>query len=148
MARWILASAAALAAVTLAAPTPLARGSQEAAPAPSPRNANYRITAVLDPAKNEIVATGRLNWRNISGKPVSELQFHLYWNAWRDSKSSWMREQALGRNRSLARRPADDFGGVDVSVMAVGGKNLAPSAKFIAPDDGNVDDRTVLSVPL
>ena len=151
MARSTIASAAVLAPliiVALATQSPLARVSQEPAAAASPRNASYRIDAVLDPAKNEILGTGRLKWRNISRNPVSELRFHLSWNAWRDARSSWMREQALGRGRSLARRPAEDFGGIEVTVIATGGKDLVDKAKFIAPDDGNGDDRTVLVVPL
>jgi len=59
-----------------------------------------------------------------------------------------MREQALAGNRALARRPAEDFGGIDISTLAIAGENLVNRARFIAPDDGNPDDRTVLAVPL
>lgn len=143
--RLVLAAAAAL--VTIAQPGPQAAAVQ--APVPlSPRNASYRLSAVLDPAKHEITGTGRLTWRNTSAAQVSELRFHLYWNAWRDTKSSWMREQALGRNRALARRPLDDFGGIDVTLLGTGGRSLLGAASFIAPDDGNTDDRTVLAVRL
>ena len=117
-------------------------------PALSPRNASYRIQASLDPATHQILATGTLAWRNISQATVSELRFHLYWNAWRDAKSSWMRELALAGNGAYARRPAEDFGGIEMSTLSVAGTNLVDRARFIAPDDGNADDRTVLSVPL
>jgi hypothetical protein len=126
---------------------PLPRASQNP-PARSPGNASYRIRAVLDPATHHILATGTLAWRNISRATVNELRFHLYWNAWRDATSSWMREQALAGNRGLARRPAEDFGGIDIGTLAIGGENLVNRARFIAPDDGNTDDRTVLAVPL
>jgi hypothetical protein len=140
--------------LTLAAPAPRAHLAQEGTPGPaaaaarSPRNANYRLQAVLDPATHRILGSGRLTWRNITRTPTSELRFHLYWNAWRDTNSTWMREQQFGRNRALARRPTGDFGGIDVSILAVGGQNLVDRATFIAPDDGNPDDRTVLRVPL
>ena len=133
--------------VTLAGPRPLAQAPQ-AGTARSPQNASYHLTAVLDPAAHEIQGAGRITWRNISRNPTSELRFHLYWNAWRDANSSWMREQKLGRNASLARRPAEDFGGIDIRSLTVGGQNLANRAGFMAPDDGNADDRTVLRVPL
>ena len=126
---------------------PLPRALQNP-PALSPRNASYRIQAVLDPATHQILATGTLAWRNISRTTVSELRFHLYWNAWRDAKSSWMREQALARNTVLARRPAEDVGGIEISTLTIAGENLIERSRFIAPDDGNPDDRTVLSVPL
>jgi len=123
------------------------RASQDA-PARSPRNANYVLVARLDPATHTITANGRLTWRNTSPHATSELQFHLYWNAWRDANSSWMREQRFGRGADLAGRPADDRAAIDVSTLAIGGTNLIDRSRFIAPDDGNADDRTVLSVPL
>ena len=126
---------------------PLPRASQNS-PAPSPRNASYRIQAALDPATHQIRATGTLTWRNISQTAVSELRFHLYWNAWRDAKSSWMRELAVAGNSALSRRPPEDFGGIEISALAIAGENLVDRAAFVAPDDGNTDDRTVLSVPL
>ncbi len=137
--------AAALAHLSVLEPLPSA---SQNPPALSPGNASYRIRAVLDPATHHILATGTLAWRNISRATVNELRFHLYWNAWRDATSSWMREQALAGNRGLARRPAEDFGGIDIGTLAIGGENLVNRARFIAADDGNTDDRTVLAVPL
>jgi hypothetical protein len=54
-------------------------------PGPSPRNANYTLTAILDPQTHMIHGSGKVTWRNTSKNPTSELQFHLYWNAWRDT---------------------------------------------------------------
>ncbi len=136
-----------VAAVMLGAPVSRAAAPQ-GMPGPSPRNANYRLRATLDPATQSISGSGRLTWRNISRNPATELRFHLYWNAWRDANSSWMREQLLGRNRALAQRPPEDFSRIDVVTIGVGGQNLASRATFVAPDDGNPDDRTVLRVPL
>src|SRR5262245_34338809 len=62
----------------------------------SPRNASYTMRARLHPVKREITGAGRVTWRNITSNPTSELQFHLYWSAWRDAKSTWLREQMLG----------------------------------------------------
>ena len=144
---WLAGVVFAVASMTLSGPAPHA-ASVEDATIRSPRNANYRLTAVLDPASHAITGNGRLTWRNTSRNPTSELRFHLFWNAWRDTNSSWMREQNLGRNRALARRPAEDFGGIEMRTIGIGGQNLADRATFIAPDDGNADDRTVLRVPL
>ncbi|HEX5069438.1 MAG TPA: M1 family metallopeptidase [Vicinamibacterales bacterium] len=126
----------------------LPRAQAEAKRAASPNNASYRLTASLDPGSHTITGSGRLTWRNISRNPTSELRFHLYWNAWRDPGSSWLREQRLGRNAALANRPADDRGSIDVTTIQIGGVNLAERSRFIAPDDGNDQDKTVLSVPL
>src|SRR5215475_3973228 len=67
----------------------------------SPRNANYVIDAKLDPASRTITGSEVILWRNITTKPATELQFHLYWNAWRDDRSTWLREAKLGSRRAV-----------------------------------------------
>jgi hypothetical protein len=139
MRRFILAVAA-----MLAVATPLAQ-----APPPgarSPRNASYTIRARLDPGPHTIEGTERIAWRNITQATAGELQFHLYWNAWRDNRSSWMRERLLTGGRELGERPAADRGWIDISSLSVDGAALPFT--FIAPDDGNTDDRTVIRVAL
>ncbi len=132
----------------VAGPTMGASPAQPQPAALSPRNANYTLTARLDPATHTIAGTGRITWRNITQHPTSELRFHLYWNAWRNDQSSWLRETRLGRPGLLGRAP-EDRGFIDLTTLALAtGENLLPSATFIAPDDNNADDRTVLRVPL
>ncbi|MXZ71907.1 MAG: M1 family metallopeptidase [Acidobacteria bacterium] len=121
----------------------------------SPRNANYDIDVTLDPAARTLTGRETLTWRNISPNPTSELQFHLYYNAWRNTRSTWMRERLLGRGAGLHNRAEEDWGWIDVTSMrlrggAAGGDDLdlLGQAAFIAPDDGNPDDRTVLRAPL
>ena len=117
----------------------------------SPRNANYSIEVRLDPEAKTLRGRERIQWRNISAQPTSELQFHLYWNAWRDAESTWMRERRLA---GTTRRPqADAWSAIDLSTIRVRGESgtwhdLSAQTRFIAPDDGNPRDRTVLSVPL
>ena len=128
---------------------------------PSPRNANYSIDVELDPASRTVTGRSVVSWRNISARPTSELQFHLYWNAWRNTDSTWMRERLRavrgpgGRYGDLpGQRPAGDWSFIDVTavrLLAGGGApltDLTASGTFIAPDDGNKADQTVLSVPL
>ncbi len=138
-----------------AAPAPVA------SPSPSPRNANYSIDVELDPASRTVTGRSVVSWRNISTRPTSELQFHLYWNAWRNTDSTWMRERLRAGRGPGGRygdapgdRPAGDWSYIDVTairLLAGGGtplSDLTASGTFIAPDDGNTADRTVLSVPL
>jgi hypothetical protein len=127
---------------------PTAEGRQESPR--SPRNASYSLRARLDPATRTITGTGALTWRNVSANPATELRFHMYWNAWRDRHSSWMREQSLGRNRTLADRPAEDRASIDLTSLRLRApaEDLLARARFIAPDDGNAEDRTVMAVPL
>lgn len=128
----------------------------------SPRNANYQMDVRLDHATHTLKGRQTLRWRNISAHETSELQFHLYWNAWRDRDSTWMRERWLGGNRTPPRD--DAWGSIDIESLEVRqansqlvvlkpGWNPAPDAargpaRFIAPDDDNSADRTVLAVTL
>jgi hypothetical protein len=123
----------------------------------SPRNASYDITVRLDPVRKEIKGRETIRWRNISAATSNELQFHLYWNAWRNDDSTWLREsrlraQAPARPRDVVRRP-EETGASDVTSIKVtpaGGvaADLTAAIRYLAPDDGNGADRTVMAVTL
>jgi hypothetical protein len=122
------------------------------APARSPRNASYTITARLDPASRTLTGEGLLTWRNRTSAPASSLRFHLYYNAWRNTRSTWMREAIVSGGAAIAGRPDSDWGWIDItSLKLVRGSapvDVLPSLRFIAPDDGNADDRTLAEIPL
>lgn len=61
----------------------------------SPRVANYTIEVRLDPSSKTLDGKEVLTWRNDTRVPAHELLFHLYYNAWKNNKSSWLREEAL-----------------------------------------------------
>ena len=135
------------------APAPPPVTAPAAAGARSPRNASYAITARLDPGSRTISGSEILTWRNTSSIPATTLRFHLYYNAWRNSASTWMRE------RRFTSRPPDedyapaDWGWIDLTNIRIIGTDGAAGdvtnqLRFIAPDDGNAADRTVAEVPL
>jgi hypothetical protein len=135
----------------------------------SPRNASYSIDVRLDPEAKRLEGRQLLTWRNIQGVPAGELRFHLYWNAWRNDRSTWMLERRLTGDPAAAI-PEDGWGWIEVDSIrllgtpggpggvsaepagaaagGVGSLDLSAGARFDAPDDGNPDDRTVLVVPL
>jgi len=117
----------------------------------SPRNASYTMEAAFDPETKRIDGHQVLRWRNTTEHPTEELRYHLYYNAWRNDRSSWMRH-AREDGRSFAHVRADDWAYADVHELRLRdsgeGVDLRPGAEYIAPDDGNPDDRTVLRVPL
>jgi aminopeptidase N len=121
---------------------------QPAPGARSPRNASYDIDVRLEHGDRSLHGRERIRWRNISAHPTNELQFHLYWNAWRNADSTWLRERRLGGNTNTPR--SDAWGWTDVRVLRVrhGDRLDAPKIRYIAPDDGNTADRTVLAVTL
>jgi hypothetical protein len=122
---------------------------QPAPGARSARNANYEIDVRLEPRDRMLHGRERIRWRNISANPTSELQFHLYWNAWRNAESTWLRERRLGGNTTTPR--PDAWSATDIKALHVTldqRYDLASSVRFIAPDDGNTADRTVAAVSL
>jgi hypothetical protein len=130
----------------------------------SPRNASYTIEARLDPETKMLHGRQVLSWRNLRGEPADELRFHLYWNAWRNDRSSWMLEDLLaGRNKMKGAIREEDWGWIEVDDARLLGTEetegsddvegtedveLTAAMRFESPDDGNPDDRTVLVVPL
>jgi hypothetical protein len=120
----------------------------------SPRNANYTIDVSLDAQRHTLTGRETLTWTNISGVAVSELQFHLYYNAWRNGDSTWMREAKLSDWWPAATNlPAADSASIEISSFRIAGgaiaaADLTKDMRFIAPDDGNTQDRTVMAVAL
>jgi Peptidase family M1 domain len=119
----------------------------------SDRNASYAISARLNPATRTLTGDELLTWRNVTSAPAATLRFHLYYNAWRNTRSTWMRERLLSGDGEIGRRREADWGWMDVTslrVIRAGASPLDLTAKlrFISPDDGNPDDRTVLEAPL
>ena len=139
--------------LALAATQPSVEPSGAVTGPPSPRNANYSIDVRLDPERRTLTGREVLTWRNTSNITTSELQFHLYYNAWKNTQSTWMRENLLGRNRGLQRRPQDAWGWIEVTAVRLLGVGDAPpidltERAYISPDDGNPEDETVMAVPL
>jgi len=115
----------------------------------SPRIANYTIDLTLDVENKQVDAKQEIVWKNISSAPVSELQFHLYYNAFKNSQSTFMQEGS--RRGSLSNESIEncDWGWVEVlSLIDSAGLELIGEASYIQPEDDNVNDQTVLSVPL
>jgi hypothetical protein len=127
------------------------RYDQPQAGARSPRNANYEIDVRLDHGRRTLHGRETIRWRNISAIAATELQFHLYWNAWRNLDSTWLRERRLAT--TLVPPRDDAWAAIDVSsirVRRVDGSmaDVTAQLRFIAPDDGNPEDRTVMAVPV
>jgi Peptidase family M1 domain len=117
-------------------------------PPRSPRNASYTIAARLDPATRTLTGSETITWRNVTAAPATELQFHLYWNAWKNARTTFMRERALGGGRQGPPRAAGDWARLDVTAVRVRGRDLTETKRYIAPDDDNPNDETVMSIPL
>ncbi|MCH9649370.1 MAG: M1 family metallopeptidase [Deltaproteobacteria bacterium] len=154
-------------------------------PQRSPRNANYTIDVSLDTETRILSGRQILSWRNIQQQATDELWFHLYWNGWRNNRSTWLLEDRIrGRSTAGKNLSEEDWSYLTISSVKVRGllpvvdesvagvadqpgapplsedspQQLAPAPKptidlstelkFMAPDDGNSEDRTVAMLQL
>ena len=140
-----------LAETPAAPPAPASRHRVGPPPLPekSARNANYTIEARLDEAKHTIEGSLVLEWTNTSREALSHFPFHLYWNAFRNTLSA----SARGEGRRSARfgDPPEKrlFGYTDVRkvrLLRQTTEDLTPTLRFLDPDDGNKDERTLVEV--
>ncbi len=113
----------------------------------SKRIASYDIAVELDAEAKKIYGKQVLYWSNPSSDTIFELQYHLYHNAFKNSKTTFM------RNREFDLLNTDDdpcnWSYVDVQrITDEYGNDLTGAMEYIQPDDGNEFDQTVLRVPL
>jgi len=117
----------------------------------SQRVVAYHIDAKYDPPKHTVEASETLTYHNLTGQPLDTFPFHLYLNAFQP-KSTWMHEahrDGSFRSSSLEHWKPEDYGSnVVTSFQVVGMGDLTGQMKFISPDDGNPDDKTVFQVKL
>ncbi|MEL7370121.1 MAG: hypothetical protein AAFN74_14470, partial [Myxococcota bacterium] len=118
---------------------------------------DYDIEVRLTPSTHDLDGRARITWKNDGRWPVSTLWWHLYLNAFRNENSTFLKEVRRGFGRGGIRD--DQWGWTDVTAMTVRhltatGTHSAtrydvlPESRFVSPDDGNPDDRTVLKTSL
>lgn len=114
----------------------------------SPRIANYDMQVKLDVLEKKVTGHQTLLWNNPSADTIYELQYHLYYNAFKSSASTFMK----GRDKFGILPESDDgcpWGWTDVQkIVDQYGNDLTGGMSYIQPDDGNRNDQTVLLVPL
>ncbi len=123
----------------------------------------------LDPDLKTVSGVERITWRNAGPVPVSELQFHLYLNAFSGPETTFMKEGGA-EHRGFSATEDDRWGGVEINRMVIAsdpplphgdfnaipspmpgapvGIDITDSIEFIRPDDGNENDFTVITVQL
>ena len=108
---------------------------------------SYDLRARLRSETKTVEGRETISWLNDTSSPAYELRFHLYLNAFRSSRSTYMTER--GGEILPTERPAGDWGEVRIkSLKTAEGTDLLPVFGYIRPDDGNPEDRTVARVPL
>ena len=122
----------------------------------SPRYANYEIDVTLDDEAKRLDGRVILTWKNPSDDQISELQFHLYTNGFKNAKSTFVREllhgQAVSSDSHTSKKipwdKDDGWGWLRITKMTVNGDDVTDRIAAYQPDDGNVDDESVVRVTL
>lgn len=111
----------------------------------SARQTGYKIDARLDTDSKTVQGKMTTFWVNMSPDIVGTVQMHLYLNAFRNKKSTFYKEVG----GMMLPDPSADSGYVEIDrLYDIRGNNLLGSMRFIAPDDGNVNDMTVAEILL
>ena len=117
----------------------------------SQRVVAYHIDATYNPPQHTVEATETLTYRNLTGQSLDTFPFHLYLNGFQP-KATWLTEAYRDggfRSTDLDEDKPRSFGSNDItSLQVVGMGDLTKQMKFISPDDGNPDDKTVMQVKL
>ncbi|HYE88140.1 MAG TPA: M1 family metallopeptidase [Vicinamibacterales bacterium] len=117
-------------------------------PAQARRTASYDIDVTLDPATRTLTGKELITWVNPGRIAAYSFRLHLYWNAFRNTNSTWLKQRQLIGDTPFADRPADHFGYSNVTriarVNADGSEtDLTSALQFASPDDQNTDDRSL-----
>lgn len=112
----------------------------------SERVVTYDIDARVDAKHHTIDGFETLTYRNLTGKAQDTFPFHLYQNAFQP-KSTFITEMRAN-NASFEWKEKYRASGEIKSLEVAGMGDLTSQVRFISPDDGNPDDRTVFEVKL
>jgi hypothetical protein len=117
-------------------------------PAHAARVVSYSIDVSLETTTHTLTGVERVTWHNPSNDAVPDLWFHLYLNAFRNTNSTFVKESG-GQLRGV-ELTSGGWGWIDVTKLSIadGGADLLRGATMVAPDDGNVDDKTVMRAVL
>ncbi|PYX46216.1 MAG: hypothetical protein DMG79_17050 [Acidobacteria bacterium] len=114
----------------------------------SQRVVHYEIDAKYDADKHIVDASEVLTYHNLTGQALDHFPFHLYQNAFQP-KATWIREAKIEGSRDVGydKWEEKEYGSEDIkSIEVVGQGDVTGQLQFIAPDDGNKDDKTVVDV--
>ena len=106
----------------------------------------YTMEARLDVERHEVKARAKVRFLNDTRAPLRELYWHLYPNAFKSERTTFMSRRHSGVRGSGALR---DSGFIEVEALSIrqhGDRNLWPTAT--ASDGENPEDETDMRIPL
>lgn len=113
----------------------------------SQRVAEYHIDVQLVPDTETLKASETVTWTHPGVKPVSDLYFHLYPNAFASTDTTFMKES--GGELRGDTMPDNGFGSITLTdLRTTEGVSLLQRVQYVQPDDGNINDKTLVKVHL
>lgn len=110
----------------------------------SPRIASYQIEAKLDAVRHQVVGTETLTWKNTGGSTVSDIQLHMYLNAFKNEGTVFMRSSG-GAMRG-AKASDGHWGWIQLDAASqIADKTALP---MVALPVGPAGDETVVQMQL
>ncbi|CAI6086970.1 M1 family metallopeptidase [Cohnella sp. JJ-181] len=111
----------------------------------SNRIVDYDISVkLLDDGR--LAGSETLTWKNPGRKAVTDLYLHLYPNAF--APGSTFLNESDGQLRGVKMTPGKD-GAMELTELATeDGETLLPRLRYVQPDDGNAQDRTLVGFRL
>ena len=115
----------------------------------SPRIANYKMDVELDIEEKRLIGKTYLSWKNIGTSEVDHMLFHMYYNAFRNTESTFLRER--GVPEFLTKNIDENCGWGWTHILSMhddSGNDLSQSMRYVQTDDDNTEDKSVLRLDL
>lgn len=113
----------------------------------SKRVVEYHIDVSLREDGQHLDGMQDVTWTNPGRKPVSEIYFHLYPNAFQSSKTTFMTESGGKLRQDKATLNSRSHMQL-LTLQTLEGESLLPRLQYMQPDDGNVNDYTLVRLRL
>ncbi|MCK7480388.1 MAG: hypothetical protein M0C28_26415 [Candidatus Moduliflexus flocculans] len=120
-----------------------------AVPAAGAPGLRYEIWVELDDAEKTLLGKEEIVWTNPTAEAVPDMLLHLYWNAFKNEDSAFLREAAAESMFSRGAAPEDgEWGWIDITdIRLADGSDLKPTLHYVTPDGPeHPDDQTVARV--
>ncbi|MBH5319824.1 M1 family metallopeptidase [Paenibacillus sp. GSMTC-2017] len=108
---------------------------------------DYHINVALRDDGQHLDGTQDVTWTNPGEKPVSELYFHLYPNAFLSPKTTFMTESGGKLRQDKATANSRSHLKL-LTLQTLEGESLLPRLQYTQPDDGNKSDFTLARLRL
>jgi len=118
-------------------------------PAAGAPGLRYEIWVELDDAEKTLLGKEEIVWTNPTAEAVPDMLLHLYWNAFKNEDSAFLREAAAESMFSRGAAPDDgEWGWIDITdIRLADGSDLKPTLHYVTPDGPeHPDDQTVARV--